>query len=394
MKLTELRDKVTGMREELRSLTHKRAADGLNESEEKRFVELLDSYDSEEKNLRAEQILAEQGTQTMRSVTAEEDANEAFLDAVLRCQRDRDTMALNVEFRDNPSAGTTPTPTAGAVGVTSNEVAAATFDLNRGLLEPLRKNSLTTKAGFRWETNVQGTPIWASFGTIEADLVDEVEELKDKKIDFSRISAKPHRLGVTIPVSYRALNQSAYDLRSIIMNEIRKAMDYKLNEWFFHAKDDDGKFTKVSKNPFETLYPTTKLTYTANVTWKDLVGLETEVLTKDVDGEGCYLMNPAEYQALKYTPIVGDIYPAFMAGGQGLGNRLPNGARVEVSNHIPQGVIYYGVFDNAVVSQFGSVNFVIDGYTLATKGQIRFTANTEFDITTLRPEAFAVLKKK
>ena len=394
MKLTELRDKVTWMREELRSLTHKRAADGLNESEEKRFVELLDSYDSEEKNLRAEQILAEQGTQTMRSVTAEEEANEAFLDAVLRCQRDRDTMVLDLEFRNDPSAGMTPTPTAGAVGITSNEVAAVTFDLNRGLLEPLRKNSLTTKAGFRWETNIQGIPMWASFGTIEADLVDEVEELKDKKIDFGIISAKPHRLGVTVPVSYRALNQSAYNLRPIIMNEIRKAMDYKLNEWFFHATDADGKFTKVSKNPFETLYPTTKLTYTANVTWKDLVGLETEAVTTDVDSEGCYLMNPAEFQALKYTPIVGDIYPAFMAGGQGLGSRLPNGARVEVSNHIPKGTIYYGVFDNAVISQFGSVNFVIDGYTLATKGQIRFTANTEFDITTLRPEAFAVLKKK
>lgn len=119
MKLTELRDKVTGMREELRSLTHKRAQEGLDETEEKRFVELLDSYPSEEKNLRAEQMLVDQEPQTIRSANAVEDSNEAFLDAVLRCQRDRDTMALNVEFRSDPSAGTTPTPTAGAVGITS-----------------------------------------------------------------------------------------------------------------------------------------------------------------------------------------------------------------------------------------------------------------------------------
>lgn len=393
-----MRSRVTELKEELRTLTDKRVKDGLDEKEEKRFTELLDLCPNEEKTLRAYQLMQETPP-SPKEMASMRDSDAEFLEMVLRCKKDRRTDSFEVSFRGDPASGGTTsgggtTPTTPTPPIKGEDVKAITPDLFKGLLEPLREKSILKNAGARWETGVEGEPVWAGFGAIEASLVDEIEELKDTSFAFSEIRATPHRMGITVPCSYRSLNQSAYDLRGIVLNEMRIAMDKKLNEWALHVEDTGGKFSKVTKNPFETLYPTTKLTYTTDITWKDLVGLETEVIGKDVEGEGCYLMNPQEYQKLKYTPLVGDVYPAFMAGGAGFGNRLPNGMRVEVSNHVPKGVVLYGVFNNLAVTQFGNVIFVVDGYTRATKGQVCFTANTEFDITTLRPEAFAVLKKK
>lgn len=394
MNLTEMRSRVMELKEELRTLTDKRVKEGLDEKEEKRFTELLDVCPNEEKTLRAYQLMQE--TPSPKDIASMRDCDAEFLEMVLRCKKDRRTDSFEVSFRGDPSAGgaTPTTPTTPTPPIKGEDVKAITPDLFKGLLEPLRAKSVLQNAGARWETGVEGEPVWAGFGTIEASLVDEVEELKDTSFAFNEIRATPHRMGVTVPCSYRSISQSAYDLRSIVLNEMRMALDRRLNNWAFHVEDPSGLYTKATKNPFETLYPTTKLTYTTDITWKDLVGLETEVISKDIEGEGCYLMNPQEYQKLKYTPLVGDVYPAFMAGGAGFGNRLPNGMRVEVSNLVPKGVVLYGVFNNLAVTQFGNVIFVVDGYTRATKGQVCFTANTEFDITTLRPEAFAVLKKK
>ena len=395
MNLTEMRSRVMELKEELRTLTDKRVKEGLDEKEEKRFTELLDVCPNEEKTLRAYQLMQETPP-SPKEMASMRDCDAEFLEMVLRCKKDRRTDSFEVSFRGDPSAGgaTPTTPTTPTPPIKGEDVKAITPDLFKGLLEPLRAKSVLQNAGARWETGVEGEPVWAGFGTIEASLVDEVEELKDTSFAFNETRATPHRMGVTVPCSYRSISQSAYDLRSIVLNEMRMALDRRLNNWAFHVEDPSGLYAKATKNPFETLYPTTKLTYTTDITWKDLVGLETEVISKDIEGEGCYLMNPQEYQKLKYTPLVGEVYPAFMAGGAGFGNRLPNGMRVEVSNLVPKGVVLYGVFNNLAVTQFGNVIFVVDGYTRATKGQVCFTANTEFDITTLRPEAFAVLKKK
>lgn len=383
MKVKEKRDEVVQLREELKDLLQKRTAEGLDEAGEKRFLELTDAVEDGERELRAMQALEDSRVTSPYAVLNEErcavEQDEVFLEAVERSMKDRTQVGFEIHNRS---------------GITSTDVKAVTLDLHKGLLEPLMANSILKKAGAIWETGVQGEPVWASYGQVEVELVNETEALTDTKIS-SEIKPQPHHLCISIPLKHRGLNSNNYNLRTKIFREMRKALDEKLNRWAFYAEDSAGKFTKATKNPFAEIIEENKAkTYNSDIKWSDLVDLETAVLEADVKGAGCYIMHPIDYQKMKYTPVVGDTIPAFVAGGLGIRETLlPNGARVEVSTVLPKGYVYYGVFDNLAVTQFGAFNFVVDGHTLSTKEQVLFKVYTAFDITPLRKEAFAVLKK-
>ena len=73
-----------------------------------------------------------------------------------------------------------------------------------------------------------------------------------------------------------------------------------------------------------------------------------------------------------------------------LQNGEMNGYPVIVSNYMDEGSIGFGFFEYSVVSQFGDMNLIFDPYTQASSNEVVFVANSEFDITVLRPEAFAL----
>ena len=119
----------------------------------------------------------------------------------------------------------------------------------------------------------------------------------------------------------------------------------------------------------------------------EVVGLETTVLNSNVNGmKGLYVIGTAMRGRLKTKPIAPN-HPAMVL----VGNEM-NGYPVVTSNLIPADYIGFGFFEYAVLSQFGNFSLIVDPYTLATKNEVRFTGNSEYDITVLRSEAFSLGK--
>ena len=232
------------------------------------------------------------------------------------------------------------------------------------------------------QTGVKGTPVWPTVGNVEAQILGENAPLDDKSIDFSKLSATPKRAGVTIRLSRRAINQSNLNLYDIVVNQIADAIAMLLNKWLVNptsiASGCNGVFVKnaaevipLSKQPFLV----------------DVVGLETAVLNSNVNGtNGAYILGTAMRGRLKTKPVEAG-NPAMVLNGNEM-----NGYPVITSNLIPADYIGFGFFEYAVMSQFGEFSMIVDPYTLATQNEIRFTGNSEFDITVLRPEAFALGK--
>lgn len=399
--LTELRGRCTASRDALHDLNVKRAKEGLTSDEQSRYALLIEEVRDFDRELKATQALYDTRN-VMGGNVLDEDG--AFLEHALRAKKDRRVVEFNLNLREDvlvTASGTSPSAPSGgsssAKHVMMTDVASVTPLLYKDLLEPLSKNSLTAKVGMPWETNVQGTPTWATYTQFEAQMLGEAVALSDTKFDFKTIRATPHRVGVTTSLTNSSINQSKYDLRAIVMKQQRDAIDRLLNKWFFGTEAPTGVLATATPSPFVAAAKK-PLTYDSVISWEDLAKLELAVASKDIpmDGSGgCYLMNPEQFYQLKYTPIVGGTYPSMLASpGPGFGERLLNGAKCLASNHIPKGVVLYGVFDNAYVSQFGTVRMVVDPITGATTDTVRFTVNTEFDITTLYKDAFAVLKKK
>jgi HK97 family phage major capsid protein len=255
----------------------------------------------------------------------------------------------------------------------------------KDILEALEPALILDKVGLKMQTNVHGEPMWPTIAGVEATIEGENVEVADSAIDFGKLKSSPKRLALSIPVSRRAFNQSNLDLYGIVTRQLGLGIARTLNKWLVSPTQIttngvdgvEGVFLKDAPDiVFAGDYPTNK----------EVVALETAVLDKDVDGEGfgLYICSPSMAGALKSTPIEAGNPKMILEGNE------MNGYQVIRTNLVPRGFIGFGFFSYVVLSEFGRSQVIIDPYTSAKKNMVDFVVNGDFDITTLRPEAFAV----
>lgn len=275
-----------------------------------------------------------------------------------------------------------------AAGTTmSTDVTAVIPDVFQEILGPLEKALVLDRIGVKMMTNVQGEPIWPIVAAVEASILGEGVEISDTKIAIDKIKADPKRVSIAIPITNRAINQANIDLKRVILERIGAAVGQLLNKWAFSKT----KLAGASDGPMSIAFASAG-TYAAaaGVTNKDVVNLEGTVLGKEVDPTGrsaAYVMGTKMYSALKSTPIEKGSPKMILENG------VMNGYPAVVTNHMPDDALLFGVFDYTVMCQFGQTRLVIDPITKAKEDKTLFILNAEFDITVLRSEAFACLKK-
>ena len=160
--------------------------------------------------------------------------------------------------------------------------------------------------------------------------------------------------------------QSNNRLESVIL-KIRTA----INKWFLgHVSTNCGVFVKSAA----AVIPLSK---------KYLAGWFGKLSMK---WNGNCVLGTAMRGNLKTQPIQPG-NPAMILTGSEM-----NGYPVVTTNLLPSDHIGFGFFEYAVLSQFGAFSMIVDPYTLATQNEVRFTGNSEYDITVLRPEAFSLGK--
>lgn len=267
--------------------------------------------------------------------------------------------------------------------ITTPDVADTIPVLYKDILEALEPALILDKVGLKMQSNVQGQPMWPTIAGVEATIMGENVKVADSAIDFGKLTASPKRLALSIPVSRRAFNQSNLDLYGIVTRQLGLGIARTLNKWLTSptaiTTDVDG-----VKGPF--IKTAADVEFVAEApTNKEVVALETAVLDKDVDGEsfGLYIMSPSMAGALKSTPIEKGNPKMILEGNE------MNGYPVLRTNLVPKGFVGFGFFSYAVLSEFGRSQVIIDPYTSAKKNMVEFVVNGDFDITTLRGEAFA-----
>lgn len=250
------------------------------------------------------------------------------------------------------------------------------------IIEPLEKGLILNKVGMKFQSGMKGAWQFPIVAGVEATLEGENVEVNDTTIDISKIDPKPKRASIAIPVSNRAIDQSNNALLSIVKTQIPMAVSRLLNKWMFQP-------TKITSIASDGCFvnPGTKLTATGNA-WKDAIKLKGAVMStgvKNEDGTAAYVCSASKYAELESTP---------RDAGSGLmviENGKINGFPVFVTEYIGEGVLGFGVFSYQLVGQFGQSRLLYDPYTGAKKNLVYFIFNSDFDMLTLRPEAFGTL---
>lgn len=249
-------------------------------------------------------------------------------------------------------------------------------------IEPLEKGMILHKLGMKMQYGMTGAWQFPIVAGVEATLEGENVEISDTTIDISKIAPSPKRAAIAIPVSNRAINQSNGVIRQIVVTQIPKAVARLLNKWMFSP----AKITSIASDGC-FVNPKTKIE--GDLNWDNVVALECDVMATGVnmeDATGAYVCTAKVYAKLKTT-----------SKDKGSGQMLidsdgkMNGYPVYVTEYVKENTLNFGVFSYEMVGQFGNASLIYDPYTGAKKNLVYFIYNADFDMLTLRSEAFGTL---
>lgn len=261
----------------------------------------------------------------------------------------------------------------------------------KDILPPLEMGLILDKVGIPVETGVIGDISWPVVGSVEASIKGEKEALTDTGIDLSNIIPKKARVGITIPVTYQAINSTSSDLLGIVQNQARMGIRRLVNRVSFSHQ----KFTGDFHGPFAGAKASGSFAG-AVPTFKELLAMKGKVASEGVEMIGfCFVMSENMKATLEATPIDAG------SGRMIVENGTINGYPVFTTEFINYGsggdkagveYIAAGCFGYLAVNQYGDLRVVVDPYTRAKEDIVQVTINSDWSMTTLREEAFALYK--
>lgn len=373
--MNELLNKIEDLREEMRSILAGAESQGRNTltaEEQKRFNELKEECTMAELKLQSRSYgLSHSGSD---ETTAQRFAREVA--EAVEGGRQMNTSLRAIQ--NEPSIHDASVPL-----------------IYQELQPALEQGLILNRLGGRVLYNVQGEPIWPFVSGIEASVLGENDSVSESTLSFTTVKSTPKRISARISVSRRAIHQSNLDLHSLVLGELGRGVARKLNRIML-----DGATHGEYKGMFEdsTMHTGTTITRTnpATFTFDDALELEHSVLNNMTDmlGDPVYIMNYKMAQKLRAVPVVAGQSEKLLTMHRD-GNvhyAMMNGRRVELSNYVPDNLVYFGDFRYCGIPQYGDVNIIVDPYTGARTNTVQFTLNTEMDMVKIRKEAFALSK--
>ena len=256
------------------------------------------------------------------------------------------------------------------------------------IVRPLTEGFILDKVGLPMLTGLAGDYVWPAYENVEASIAGEGVALSDTKITMSKLQAKPERIGVAIPVTNQALNQTEGVLETIVREILPKAVQLLLNKIVFSVNKVTGATSLVG--PFVAL-KTGATVLSAVPTSVELNKLKAKVLESGVEGSAlCWVMTKSQAAVLEVTPVNDKgVYVPMIQDGKLLG--LPvyttNAIRDTTTEYIGLGDWRY-----QPMGLFGQIRFTVDPYSQARKDAVDFVLNCDYGTTTLQPKAFALGK--
>lgn len=280
--------------------------------------------------------------------------------------------------------GNTSTYASGLAG--ANPSGLTTHDI----VEPLYNKTILSAIGAPLLTGLKGNHQWPVVEAFHATINDEGAELGDTKIPLNKLIAKPERLGIAVPITREALNETDNLVQLVATQYMPVAIAELMNKIMFSQVKVNGATDLVGPFIPANMKAENKLTYTGDApTLKQITSAKTAILKHNVKSEGlCYVMSEVTKGDLEATPKWQGANQAIVDD-----NGKINGVPVFCTNEVADGQIYVGAFKYAPQGLFGDMVFIVDPYSKARNNAIDCVLNVDYAISVLRQEAFAVLSK-
>lgn len=353
-KITEIKEEITKINEELRSLEDVQLPETINLKPKKQM---------ENRNF---SLVA--AIRNAASNKQQDELTQAVIDAGQENMRMSQTSYTgqiqlpSAEYR---------TITKATEGV--DVVATDIYDIAQAIHE----HSVLSELGCRVISGLVGDVQFPVISTANATWEAETATTAATTPTFTSVKLAPKRLSCVVPISKMLLAQDSTGIERAVRNEITKAIMGKLESTVF------GAAAGSATQPAGIFNGTISNTIAA---FSDITALESLTDGYDGYGEKKYLMAPNVKAALR----------SMIKGTNGTGMVMENGevdgTKAAVSAFVPTDDLAYGDWSNLTVGIWDGLDIVVDNYTLAADGCIRLVVNFYCDAQLTRSGAIAVAK--
>lgn len=250
-----------------------------------------------------------------------------------------------------------------------------------GIIAPLRVKNVLIGAGARFLSGLVGDVQLPVMGAGNVSWEGETGEAKDAGYTFAAVKLSPKRLTAYVDVSKQFLNQDSVSAEMLIREDLVNAINAKLEQTILGAAQ--GTTTQPAGIFYNSGAALTDLT-----NYKSIAKLESQVDAANTFGEKKYIIGLGAKATLRTTGkgTTGD--SMIMANGE------IDGTPALATSNVGDLNVAYGDWSMLAIGQWGSIDCVVDPYTVAKEGKVRLVVNAYFDAKVLVPTAIAVAKVK
>jgi hypothetical protein len=257
-------------------------------------------------------------------------------------------------------------------------------------------------------TGVTGTQVVPyAVNDVKFTVEGEVTKVAEQALDFANIQAAPVRVAASVPVSFRAIDNAAFDIIAFITFKFQKGWAmFRALHVYAH-----GEYTKL-QSPFAKVTPV-ELELNDNIGQN--IALEiAKMYDKGFEGEPEIIMDKVTEVALKFKKLIPgttDSNRTVIEDGRCVGYKYKVSPYVDysiASNGVAtkdEGFRYIAIghFGYLAEQQHGEFRFNIDGTSQANfdRGTVAIGMTTDYSLTELSgkvnggdgtPKAFALIK--
>lgn len=428
---------------ELKALTAKFEAKTLNETEEKRFDEVI----SEIESLNAKIVTAEKREQAIKDaekrslptgpgllINPTKTDNEKQVQKEFRFVGLINTLSANKQIdgflaemnqegrRDMAKAGISNDEDgfivpAFIVGNEKRDLSTSTSDTGKAgytiqtdlladqWIDTLRNSLVMTQLGTKFMSGLQGNVAIPKKTTDSgANWLTETGSITPADEIFAQVTMSPKRLGNATAFSRKLLAQSSMDIEMIVRNDLVISQSLALEAAAIKgASTWDGPLGILNTSGIGSVVIGTN---GGALTWAAIVALETALANSNADLQNlAYLTNSKVRGAAK--GIVRDSGSGLFLWGSGYGqsggDALPmNGYKALVTNAVPStnvkgssgavcSSLIFGNWADLMIGQWGGLVITANPYALDLSGQVRVSINAYYDIAVRNAASFAAI---
>lgn len=294
------------------------------------------------------------------------------------------------------------------VGTTTAGGHLVATELNQ-LIQFLDPNLVTRKLGARYLTDLVGHQDFPrKTARATGGWVTEVATATESSPTFDKITMTPKRVSTFIEASLQMITQGNLSVENMVRDDLNecvsRAIDFAALFGTGLAPVPAGIVLGSTGTPSVSAGVSTVALGAAGAvpTWANMVDMESQVAGSDaLNGKMGYLMHPLMSGKLKTVARDAVAGGYIWEGRNDMGGSV-NGYPALTSSLVPKVLvkgasgavchaILFGNWNELLIGRWGGVNVVVDPYTRAADGIIKFTINSFFDVALRHGASFAAI---